>query len=256
MFVRRLLISAALTFSMFFGGASLFAQQAHASVRDITMSVSLLYRNGRSKRFIWKLRYYPATGLCIGRVRDRDGFANFDGSYDPVSRVFRLVKHYPNRTRGRKRYYYTGRRLGKRKVMGTARFDSHFGRKYADWTATVLFSKSVYRPRYRKIHFRGKLNYINSREANKRFSWTLKYDADSGVCIGTVTDRDGFATFNGTYDRVTRRFYLVKHFKYRRRGRNKYYYKGRIIGGRFFGTAHFDSFYGRRYATWRAKKLF
>ncbi len=230
------------------------AQEAQADVRDITMQVNLRYLNGTAKSFTWRLRYYPATGLCLGRVTDRDGVANFDGSYNPITRRFRLVKHYPYRTTGRKRYYYTGTRRGKRFVSGVARFDSHMGRTYARWTATVLFSRSVYRPVYRNIQLSGFLRYLNASEPNKGFRWSLRYDAGSGVCIGTVRDRDGFATFNGTYDRISQRFYLVKHFTGRTSGRSKFYYKGRIINGRFVGTAHFDSFYGQMYARWSANK--
>lgn len=235
-------------------GIFAWAQDAQADVRDITMQVHLRYLNGTSKNFAWRLRYYPATGLCIGRVEDRDGVANFDGSYNPVTRRFRLVKHYPYRTTGRKRYYYTGTRIGKRRVSGVARFDSHLGRPYARWTATVLFSRSVYRPVFRNIRLRGFLSYLNASEPNKAFKWSLRYDSGSGICNGTVRDRDGFATFNGTYDHASQRFYLVKHFVGRATQPNKFYYKGRIINGRFVGTAHFDSFYGRMYARWSANK--
>ena len=229
--------------------------QAEAQVRDITMRVRLMTGGAGSKSFIWRLRYYKDTGLCIGNVRDRDGFATFSGTFDEASGRFSLVKRYPERTSGRKDYYYQGFIRGRKTASGTAHYDSFVGRQYARWNATILWSNTRYRTATQKIALTGFLRYTKG-GANKSFAWNLSFNPDSYLCTGTVRDRDGFATFSGTYDPTTRRFYLVKRFVGRKAARNVFYYKGRIVGNQFVGTAHFDSFFGPVYARWSAAKRF
>lgn len=95
--------------------------------------------------------------------------------------------------------------------------------------------------------------YYSSGSQGKSFTWRLRLYTTTGVIIGSSNDRDGFATFFGTYNTVTNRFHMVKRFSGSNQG---LYYKGRISGNRLLGSAHATSFWGARYAGFSATTTF
>lgn len=104
----------------------------------------------------------------------------------------------------------------------------------------------------KRLTIRGRLFYRSGRRG-KRFTWRLRLYTTTGIIIGKGRDRDGRATFFGTYNRRTRRFRMYKRFA---GSGTKLFYKGKMRGRRLYGTAHAKSFWGRRYASWNARTTF
>ncbi len=248
---RMLQLALALTIGA--GAFVLSPIEAQALVKKLTVRGYLYYRNGaRGKRYTWHLRLYTRTGIIIGSGRDKDGYAEFFGTYNRYTKRFYMTKYFKYRRRGRKKFYYKGKIIGRR-LRGSAHFHSYWGKRYAGWSGRTTFSRyklSLGRPK--RIFLTGKLRYRNSGRS-KRFTWRLRYYPSSGRCFGTTKDRDGRASFEGVYDKPTKRFFLRKRFY----GSNKdLYYRGKISGKRVWGTARGGSFTARRYyATWRARML-
>lgn len=248
---RVLRVSALLGIGLF---AFLFTiEEAAAAAKKMSIRGRLTYRGGRGKSFYWNLRFYSNTGIVIGYGSDKDGYAEFFGTYNRFTKRFKMVKHFKRR-RGpswKNKFYYRGKLRG-RYLYGTARKRSFWGRSYATWRASVRYSRWKFtRGRPRRLSLRGKLRYKNGR--SKSFYWRLRYYPSSGRCFGTVSDKDGRATFEGVYDRATRRIYLRKSYSRSR----TFYYKG-YVGRRYFsGTARKYSFISKSYyATWSARLLY
>jgi hypothetical protein len=235
------------------GGLVYKTSEAHA-VRRMVLRGKLYYRGGGSKSFSWTLRYYPTWKgkNCFGSTKDRDGRASFTGTFYKRTGRFYLIKNFYMRRSGRKKFYYKGKVRG-RVIRGTAHFGSYFGRSYATWRARILWTNRAPRVRWKRMWFRGKLYYRGG--GSKSFTWKLKYNPRTGACRGYVRDRDGFARFSGSYNERTNRFYLLKHFVNRRRGRKRFYYKGRFTRRGARGTAHLRSYWGKRYASWSARRF-
>lgn len=67
------------------------------SVSQLSIRGYLAYRSGaRGKRFYWNLRFFEESGIVMGSSRDRDGYAEFFGTYNPRTQRFRMVKHFKN----------------------------------------------------------------------------------------------------------------------------------------------------------------
>lgn len=103
-----------------------------------------------------------------------------------------------------------------------------------------------------RMTIRGHL-YYTSGNRGKSFTWRLRLYSTTGIVIGSSSDRDGFATFFGTYNTITKRFHIVKKFSGSNQG---LYYKGAIRGNRIDGSAHATSFWGARYAGFYATTTF
>ncbi len=245
-----LLAKFVLTLALGFGTLSMAPIEAEAIVKRLTIRGRLSYRSGsRGKSFVWRLRLYTTTGIIIGSGNDRDGRATFFGTYNQVTRKFRMVKRF---TRGKgTKLFYKGKIRGSR-LYGTAHSSSFWGRRYASWSARTTFSRYKFsRGTPKRFYLRGKLRFFKG--GSKSFTWNLRYYPSSGRCYGTTRDREGKAVFEGVYDRPTKRFFLRKRFF----GSNRYlYYRGYITGNRVWGTARRYSFTSRKtYGSWRAKML-
>lgn len=218
------------------------------AVSRLSLRGYLAYRSGvPGKRFYWSLRFYENSGLVIGNGRDRDGYAEFFGTYNRRSKRFWMVKYFKYRRSGRKRYYYRGY-IRNGRLLGTAHMGGFWGRKYAGWAGSVRFQRMAFtQGQPRRFVLRGRLQYHTGNA--KSFVWQLNYFRSSGTCYGSVKDRDGVARFYGVYDKPTKRFFLRKRF---RDGR-VFYYTGYMTPRGAFGTARRRSFtYRRTYARWRA----
>lgn len=227
------------------------ANEAMALTKNMTIRGYLYYRSGsRGKSFTWRLRLYTRTGIIIGSGRDRDGYAEFFGTYNRRTRRFYMVKHFKYRRSGTKKFYYKGKIIGSR-LRGSAHMRSYWGSRYAGWSGRTSYSRYKFtRGRPKRFSLRGKLRYY--RGGRKSFYWKLRYYPSSGRCYGTVNDKDGRATFEGVYDRATKRIFLRKRYSRTR----TFYYRGYMTSSGFFGTARKFSFTSRKaYASWRAKRL-
>jgi hypothetical protein len=230
-----------------------FAPKANAMVKKMSLKGYLYYRSGASsgKNFRWNLRFYESTGLVIGTGNDRDGYAQFFGTYNKYTKRFKMVKHFAKRRRGKKKFYYKGRIRPGGRLSGTAHFRSFWGKRYAYFSAKIRWSRWKYSVgRKKSMAMKGKLRYYKS--GSKSFYWRMTYYPRSGRCFGTVSDRDGKATFDGVYDKPTKRFYMRKKYSRKR----AFYYIGRLYGTTIRGTARKYSFTSRKtYGSWTARLL-
>lgn len=218
------------------------------SVSQLSIRGYLAYRSGaRGKRFYWNLRFFEESGIVMGSSRDRDGYAEFFGTYNPRTQRFRMVKHFKYRRRGKRVFFYRGL-IRNGRLIGTAHLRSYLGPRYAGWAGSVSFTRLKYtQGRPKRFMLRGRLRYRSG--SSKVFLWKLHYFRSSGACYGRVSDRDGIASFSGVYDRQTNRFFLRKRY---RNGRT-FFYVGRMTRGGAYGNARRYSFTSRHvYASWRA----
>jgi hypothetical protein len=236
-----------------FGVAMLlcFSGEALAQAQNMVIRGVLNYHNNApSKSFTWSLRFYSTTGIVIGTSNDRDGYAEFFGTYSPRSNFFYMTKHFVRRTTGATHFYYKGR-ISNNRLVGRAHQSSYWGTSYASLSGSVSWSRwnvTVGSPR--RLALTGTLRYTNN--TSKAFSWQMQYYASSGRCYGTVRDQDGLATFEGIYDQPTKRFFLRKTYDSNR----VFYYTGSMVGSSIVGTARQRSFTDRNvYASWSARLL-
>jgi hypothetical protein len=233
------------------GGDSDSAPPPSPDVTLLSIRGYLAYRSRtQGKRFSWRLRFYRRSGLVMGTSNDRDGRAEFFGIYSPRSGRFFMTKFFKYRRSGRRRFYYRGMIRGRR-LRGTAHVGGYFGTRYAGWAGRVSFGRMRYtHGKPRRFVLRGLLRYGSGR--SKSFLWGLRYFPSSGMCYGSVKDKDGRASFSGVYDRATNRFFLRKRYS---DGRT-FYYSGRMTRNGADGNARTKSFINRRvYASWRAKMV-
>lgn len=118
-------------------------------------------------------------------------------------------------------------------------------------TATA---EAAQRYQYESVVIRGKIHY--SVRKTTSFKWTLTLHRRAGLIVGTGTDRNGAASFFGTYDARTGRIRVVKHYRSRRTGMNKFYYSGKIRGSVLTASATMNSFSGKFHGRIRAKVVF
>ncbi len=229
------------------------APRSEALMKKVLIRGELHYNNGAKKKFFWSLRLYVNTGIVLGSSLDKDGYAEFFGIYKPRTKRLYVIKNYKRRRKGRKKFYYRGKIVGK-VLVGTAHLRSFWGPRYADWSGIMRLSKYKFTlGKPKKLILQGKLIYLRSRD-KKDFIWSLRYYPSSGRCFGSVVDRDGRARFEGVYDKITRRFYLVKKYGPRR----VFYYRGYLSKRlkTIVGTARKYSFIDRKiYGVWKAKFL-
>lgn len=245
-FLGAFLLSGVTAFVLLFG-----ANEASALAKKMTVRGYLYYKNGaRGKSFTWRLRFYDTTGLVIGSGRDKDGYAEFFGTYNRYTKKFYMVKHFKYRRGRNNKFYYKGY-LRSGRLSGSAHIRSYWGRRYAGWSGRISYSRWRYtRGRAKRFSLRGRLRYRSG--GSKSFYWRLSYYPSSGRCFGTVRDKDGSATFSGVYDRATKRIFLRKKYSRSR----VFYYSGYMTKRGFYGTARKHSFTSKTsYATWNAKRL-
>lgn len=225
------------------------AEEASALVKKMSVRGYLSYRGRRGKSFYWRLRLYPNTGIIIGSGRDKDGYAEFFGTYSRFTKRFYMVKHFKYRRGSNNKFYYKGKLRGRR-LYGSAHRGSYWGRRYASWSARINYSRYRFtRGRAKRFSLRGKLRYYSG--GRKNFYWRLSYYPSSGRCFGNVRDKDGRATFSGVYDRKTKRIFLRKKYSSSR----VFYYSGYMTKTGFYGVARKFSFTSRKkYASWTAKR--